>query len=361
MKVAVLGAGAIGLATSATLAAAGHAPSMWSPSGRSTTGFGRRKTITATGALSGGWEIDIAETSEQAIRDADAVVLAVDAPGHRPVMEAVAPLLRPGVPFIIGAAHSLSGLYLSRLLAQRGVVLPIVSWNTTVGTAHRIENGVVDMRTVRPRIYASVMPSRLADEALATCRTLFGDRFERCADALRIALLSNCNPVFHVPVCLLNVSRIEHGETWAPYAQTTDSVGRLMEVLDRERIAIGAAFGLPVHSVNEHFARSFKVPLGSMAEMNALLAERGRGPKGPTTVAHRFLAQDLPFGLAFAEAAAEIAGVPAPVHQATLTLAGATLGTDYRAANNLLAVLGLAGRTADDLLGLATEGAFGTA
>lgn len=357
-NVAILGAGAIGLATAAFLAERGHRPVVWSPRGRSLAGLLPTATLTATGALAGSWEIARAETLPAALSGAGTVILALDANGHADVMDALAPLLRPGTTVIIEAAHSLGAAYLSRLLADRGVRLPIVSWSTAIATAHRTAPLAVDVRTVRPRIDAAVMPGDMRDAGFATCRALFGDRFEPRADALAVALLSNCNPIFHVPVCLLNISRVEHGEAWAPYAQTTPSVGRLMEALDRERIAIGAAFGHGIHSVNEHFHRSFRIPQGTMAEMNAALHATGRGPRGPTDIAHRYFAQDISYGLVFAAEIARATGVAAPLHDATIDLASAAMGRDFRADNRLIPLLGLEGLGRDEVLARASNGFF---
>ncbi|MDC7785533.1 NAD/NADP octopine/nopaline dehydrogenase family protein [Rhodoplanes sp. TEM] len=359
MRVGILGAGAIAFASASVLAAAGHQATLWSPSGRSTASFGPRARIVAKGAITGACEVTIAATAAQAVAGADAVLIAVDAGGHVAVMEAAAPHLVSGQVVMVSAAHSLGALVLSKLAAARGTRPVIVSWSTSIGTASKTAVGEVDMRSVRPRIQASVMPYGETAAALGLCAALFGDRFEARADAIEIGLLANANPVFHVPAMLLNVARIEHGETWAPYAQTTVAVGRLMEALDRERIALGAALGATIHSVNEHFHRSFEIPLGTMAEMNATLAARGRGPRGPTSTAHRFLAQDIPYGLVFAAALARRAGVPAPVHEATITLADAALGRDHRAENAILSCLRLEDRPWSEIVRLATEGWLG--
>lgn len=247
---------------------------------------------------------------------------------------------------------------LSAALAARGVTLPIVSWNTTVATAHKTAATSVDIRTVRPRIEAAVMPARDRAVALELCHELTGARIEPRGDALAIALLSNSNTVFHVPACLLNISRIEHQDTWAPYGQTTEAVGRLMEALDAERIAVGHAYGATIHTLNEHFHRSFRTPLGSMAQMNATLFASGRGPMGPRSVDHRYISQDLSYGPVFAAEVARLAGVATPVHDATITLAGASIGRDYKAGNTLLEVLKLEGLSVPAIQPRAADGFF---
>ena len=131
MKIAILGSGAIGLASAALFASRGHAPIIWSPSGAGTAGLPQPPRLIATGALAGEWNIAASGDLADAINGADAVLLAVDAGGHVPVMRAAAPLLAPGVPFLIGAAHAMSAVYLSELLAARCVELKLSAADAT--------------------------------------------------------------------------------------------------------------------------------------------------------------------------------------------------------------------------------------
>lgn len=357
LKIAILGAGAMGLTLAAIAAAGGHSPVIWSPSGGRGPKPGAPLTLQARGALVGQWPLAHAESAGAAIEGADLVVIAVDAAGHAPVMRAAAAHLSAGQLCIISAAHSMSGLYLDKLLAARGLNdLAVMSWNTSAGTAHSDRPGVVDIRVLRRKIEVSVHPAQAAPAALALCAGLFTAEFTLRPDALAIALLSNCNPVFHVPVCLLNIGRIEKAEPWAPYGETTPAIGRLMEALDAERLAIAAAAGISIHSVNAHFHRSFGIDEAPMAVMNAALHARGRGPKGPRALPHRYLAQDIPFGLVFAARIARALQVPTPTHDATIALADAALGHDHGADNPLFDLLGLAPLSPQALLALARDG-----
>src|SRR4051794_6465746 len=109
----------------ALLRASGHEAVLWSPSGRRVP-----LPLVATGALSGRYEVDIAESCGAAIAGAEAVLVAVPGFGHRRVMDAAAPHLRDGQIVVISSHCSLSALYLSKLVAARGIALPIVAWGT---------------------------------------------------------------------------------------------------------------------------------------------------------------------------------------------------------------------------------------
>jgi opine dehydrogenase len=354
MKIAILGAGAIAFTTAALLKERGHEPIIWSPSGKRTVKLAAGESMVASGALSCSHKVGTADSAKQAVLGADAVYLAVDAPGHKPVLDTVAPHLVAGQPVIISAAYAMSGLHLSQAMKSRGIKLPIISWAATIGTAHQESLTDVNVRLIRPMIDMSVLGEKETrpGEGFELCRSLFGDRFKQCDSALEISLLANSNPVYHVPVTLLNLSRVERGEAWVTYEQTTPAVSRLVEALDAERVAIAAAFGFSIATVNQHFHRSFSVELGSMDAMMARLFQRGLKPKGAKSVKHRHLSQDLPWGLVFNSQVGKAAGVATPVHDTVIALASAALGRDQRAGQDS----GFEKRSKEELLRTSIEG-----
>ncbi|HEU4661359.1 MAG TPA: NAD/NADP octopine/nopaline dehydrogenase family protein [Pseudolabrys sp.] len=332
MKVGVLGAGAIAFASAALLAERGHEPILWSPSGRRTVKLAFGEPLRASGAISWVGPVRVAQTVQEAVSGADAVLVAVDAAGHRPVLEAASPYVRNNQAIIISAAYALSALHLSKAVKSRGLHVPIVSWSATIATAHQESLTEVNVRIVRPMMDIAVFEEGGSGRGLEVCQTLFGERFRQKESALEVALIANSNPVFHVPVTLLNVTRVEQKEGWITYERTTECVSRLVEALDAERVAIGAAYGFSIPTVNEHFHHSFGVPLGSMAAMMASLFQRGLKPKGALSVAHRHISQDIPWGLVFASKIGKMAGVFTPMHDAVIALASTALGQDFERA-----------------------------
>jgi hypothetical protein len=65
--------------------------------------------------------------------------------------------------------------------------------------------------------------------------------------------------------------------------------------------------------------------------------------------------EDVPYGLVFNSALARIVKVPTPVTDAIVTLHSTLYGQDFRAANPLLAALGLSTATRDSLLAAARQ------
>jgi opine dehydrogenase len=271
------------------------------------------------------------------------------------VIDAVAPHLTPAQTVMISGHLSFAALYLAQRLAERGVALPIVAWGTTVTTGRRAGPLAVRVGSVRAKVDACVLPARDAAAALDLCSALFGDRFVPRADLLAIAL-SNVNPANHLGIALCNLTRMERGEVWQQNENITDSVGRLLEALDAERLAIAAAFGVTVRSLREHFHLSFHVPPAPLGEMARAMVARGDKTVAPATLDTRYVTEDAPFGLYATTLLGRMAGRPATLHEAGLALLSALYGRDLAADNDLLPAIGFADLTLPQLRRLALDG-----
>jgi opine dehydrogenase len=346
-RVAVLGTGGIGCGAAALLAERGHAPVLWSPSGRGTAAFADGAALRAEGQLTGDYHPAIAADCATALRDADVVMLTVPGYGHRAVLDQVAAHLRPDQPVIISSHMSLGALYLAQRLAARGVRAPIAAWGTTVTTGRRLPGQAVRVSNIRDKVDIAALPTSEIDAMAALCRDLFGDRFVKRADLIAVSL-SNVNPQNHLGMALCNFTRIENAEAWVNWAGLTPSVGRLIEALDTERLAVAASFGASVRTVREHFHLSFGVPLGPVGDAGPILAARDANP-GPASVETRYITEDVPFGLVPSTALGRIAGVAMPLHEAGIAIFSALYGRDFCAENDLLPTLRLDGVSMDAL------------
>ena len=354
MRVAVLGAGSVGLATAALLCQRGHEPIIWSPSGRSTRELARGTPLVATGALSITSAPRVAASCAEAMANASVVLIAVPGYGHRAVMDAALPHLRSTQSVIVSSHCSMSALYLSKGLASRGVAVPIVAWGTTIVAGRRKSGSEVAILTLRKQVDVATLPVAAAGHGLELCRSLFGEFFVPRDDLVSISL-SNLNPQNHLGQVIGNFTRIERGEAWENWQGYTDCVGRLIEALDAERLAIAASLGYAVRNVREHFALSFHVPEGPVSAMTRVIAERDSSP-GPASLETRYVVEDVPFGIVVTALLARIAGVAAPLHEAGIAIVSALYGRDFRRENDLLPELGIERMSVNELVRHARDG-----
>lgn len=353
-SVAIVGAGPIGRASAAYLAHHGHAAAIWSPSGKGTAALAARAAasgrgvIEYVGALAGRAEVAILERPEQ-IEAYEIVLIALPGHAYAAVLPRVLPAIRADQRVIASGALSLLPLWIhERAGAERSRPM-VVSWGTTLGTARRSAQADVEINTLRARFEVAAIPAAQGEAALALCRELFGDRFRLMTNILGTAL-SNVNPVAHAAEALPNLTRMERGEHWFLFDCLTPAAARIAEAIDGERLAIARAYGLEVRSLEEHYHLSYHVPRGSVAQIAAAIHARDHAPPGPKTLEHRYVLEDVPYGLVFYERLARAAGVEVPVMAAAITFAAAAYGRDFRHENALLADLALEDLTPDELL-----------
>jgi opine dehydrogenase len=337
MKVAILGTGGVGLAYAAFLHENGHDPVLWSPSGRGIAPFRDGAALTAEGVCTARFRPETA-ASPEIVSQCEAIIVALPAYAYGPVFDAVLPHVRSGSTFIISAHLSLACVHVARRLRERGVDATVVAWGTTLLFGRKTGPDAVEVGGIRQEVDIAALPREQGSAALATCAALFGPRFRLHHDVLAVQL-GNLNPPVHLANALCNFTRIERGEAWSNYGGITPSVARLIEALDRERLALAAACGVEVRSIQRHYELTFGFAPGQdLAAMSAAVDRlRGGKPPGPRTLDTRFVTEDIPFGIVPVMRIAERMGVPVPLHAAGVAVFSALYGRDFAAENDLMA------------------------
>jgi len=340
MKISIVGAGAIAFASAALLVNRGHEVMLWSPSGRRSSDIAQGAALVATGALEGEFSVKMAHSAQELAGWGEVVLFCLPANGHKATMEALAPYLESEQKIIISSHASLGALYLSKLLSERRLNLPIVVWGTTIATGRQQNWHEVHINTLRAQVDMATLPHHQSAIGFDLCEKLFGSHFIDRGSLLAIAL-SNLNPQNHCGIALGNMSRMEQGEDWNQGQNITPNIGRLLEALDEERLKVATKLGLKVKTIFEHFHLSFHVPVASISQMNNQMFQQGRGGMGPKTAHSRYVLEDVPFGLVATVKIADMVGVDVPLHKAGITLFSALYGQDFTQDNDLLPALKL--------------------
>jgi len=170
------------------------------------------------------------------------------------------------------------------------------------------------------------------------------------AESVLFTTLANANPVIHPAVTLGNAGQIERGDDLLFYEEgVTRAVGRLMESVDGERLALGARLGFEILSDPASGVRQ-----GYMTEATYypgyMTAPGFKGIKAQPQLDHRYWNEDVGYGLVFYNSLGRQLGVPTPVSDAIITVVSAMMGRDYLAeAARTTESLGIAGLSADEL------------
>lgn len=333
-RVTVLGGGNTAFCMAANLALAGYEVLLWEHPDFAHTLAPIRDllTIHLDGAAHTGPARLAGVTTDPAAALAwsETLVCSVPSYAQQPFLEQIVPHLRPGH-LLAWLPGNLGALATARVLREAGIEGVIVAESDTAPYVCR--KSAPDRAVIWGTVAAlgiGVEPASQTDEAMPVLRALFPG-----ASAYGSALeagLSALNPVVHPPGVLMNAGRIERsrGEFWFYEEGVTPSVVRVIEAVDRERLALGAALGLSLTPVAEAFHRAGFGPAGDLwATING--SRMLTALRAPGQVETRWLTEDIPYGLATWAALGDQLSVATPTMDALVTLASTTLDRDLAA------------------------------
>jgi opine dehydrogenase len=149
---------------------------------------------------------------------------------------------------------------------------------------------------------------------------------------------------------MCNAAAIERGERFYMYEDMTPAIARLIEVLDAERRAIGAACGLHLRSAADWIAYAYRDIAG-----DDLCSRMRNNPAyarilAPTSLHTRMLFEDIPAGLVPMTEFARLARIATPGLHGLIALADALLGDALQHGRRTLAQMGVTAASVKELL-----------
>jgi opine dehydrogenase len=355
MQVAVLGAGSTALANAWFLARGGHDVRLWSAMGSERSALAAAPGVSADGIMNGTVAVSVAPDAASCLEGASLVIIAAPAYAHLPLMTAAAPHLHPHQDVMVHPVTGLSSLLLSRLLKPRGVKPTIIDVSTSLFTARKTAAASVRILKLKASVDVATIPTEAAADAVDRLERIFGKRFRREANALAVSL-NNHNPVYHVAPMLCNLSRVEKRENWIIWECITPGVARLIKLVDEERLAVVRHFGTREVSVDDYFREAHGATGRDLNEIFRSVAERLKGPVGPQEFDHRFITEDVPYGLVFFRSLGQVAGVEMPVTAGLIELSCALYGRDFTAEGHTVARLRLGAMSSRDIMAITASG-----
>ncbi|MDR2238861.1 MAG: NAD/NADP octopine/nopaline dehydrogenase family protein [Zoogloeaceae bacterium] len=356
MRIAVLGGGNGSYAAAADLSEAGHEVAFWR---RDTEAL---KPIIENGTIvlkdsDGRREIKIAQPCTNiadAVRGAALIVVPTPAFAQEDIAYAMAAYLEDGQVIFLPPG-SFGSFAMMRVLRRTGCKADITLGET--GTLPHLtrKHGVSEVAiTVRAtRLPTGVFPVKNAEHAFRVLRTAFPS-VEPVEDALSGALM-NAGPIIHPPLILMNAGPLEHFESWDIHNEGTQpAIRRVTDALDNERIILREAlgYGPPHFPLSDHYNNDRWM----YGNAHKRLVDSGDWRENVDLLKHRYMVEDIHYGLAFLVSVAHWAGVTVPIAQGLLAVASAICSKDLRKGTRTLEALGLADLNRKQLHELLHEG-----
>ena len=320
-----------------------------------------RGTLDVDGYL-GARTVELAAITDdvaEALDRPDAVIVVAETAGQRDIAPALAERLTQGVPILLAPGGVGGALELSGRL--RGTAAAGVTIAETTGLMHIGSlggPGEVQVRGVKRDLPVGYFPVQGSEPAQALFGRLFPDL--SLADNVLVTSLANTNTLAHGPVSILNAGMIESQRGNFPYFTQAFSpgAGRLVDAVDRERVRLLVALGLPPISGLEWFRQFYGDQGIQGSTILEMLSTFGPFQKvlSPTSLQHPYFSEDVPFGLVPIASLARTFDAPAEATEATITLCSIVCGQDFWATGRTVETLGLAGYSVSDLHALVENG-----
>ena len=357
-RIAILGAGNGGFAAAAVLSVRGHRVVLWNRSAATIAPLVDGAPLSYDGVLGRGQVALSLATSDlaAAVDGADIVLVCLPAYALAGVARALAPLVHPDLPIVLNPGGMLGSLAFITELRAAGCEGDAWLGETATLTyiARKTGPASVSVTHVAHDVPFAALPATRTGRLVGLLAGILPP-LHPARDILDVGLAS-INLVLHPPAMILAAAWIEHtGGDFAYYADTaTPSVARLMARLDEERLAVARAWHLDAAPFLDVFAAIGSTSPDAAASGDFLRAledsEPNRHIRAPASLEHRYMREDIPFGLVPLASLGRAAGLATPVLDAIITICSTIAGTDFRTTGRTLESLGVGALSIDDLL-----------
>ena len=355
MNIAVLGSGNGGCAVAFDCAAHGHQVSLFDFDQFPETikAVQSNGGIHSEGILEGFQPVAYAgHDIEKALNGADIIYAVGPAYSTQPFADACKPFLKKGQTVIVCPSSCGGSVEFknSAGLDLRNEDIFVAETSTLPYAVRLIEPGKIKIfNKLKGGLFLAAVPAQQTSYVLDKVRDVY-PAMSMAKNILQTSL-QNGNPVIHPAITLMNVALIERtkGDFDFYHEGVTPAVGRLVEAVDRERIAIGKKLGVEVIPDPE-----LGVIQGYMTEAtydNGFITAPGfAGVKAQTSLDYRYFNEDVGYGLVFIQKLGQQVGVATPVMSAVITLVSLLMRRNYIGeARRTMETLGLSKYTAEEL------------
>lgn len=349
-EIAIIGAGNGGCAGAADLTLRGFDVRLYGRSPSTVAPIIEQGVIDITGVL-GERAVPIAKVTSdagEAVRGADLVIMMGPTHAHRAMAETIAPHLAEDQILLAAPGHTV--LLIPNALRASGCKIGAFCETATLPyiARKRGPTAVHITQAARFLVFAA-FPGGRTDELADAIKPVYPSVHPGIN--LLQTVFPYTNAIHHPPAILCNAGRVEAtgGDYYHYYDGISPAVGRMIDALDLERRAIAASLEVEVLPFVEQF---YRAGYTTKAARDSGLAyevfhqsEPDRWIRAPSSLDHRFLNEDVPYGLVLLSELGRLAGVETPLIDHMIHLACVATGQDFRAIGLTLERVGLGGLT----------------
>ena len=363
-KIAILGAGNGGCAAAADLTLRGFEVRLFSRTDKTLLPIMKRGGITL---VEGGAEkfaglYFVSPLIIPVVTGADLIIVAAPAVAHEYLAKSIAPYLSDGQIILLNPGHTGGSLHFAQLLRSFGCKIDFRLCETVTLTyiCRMPEPARVEVYRRTTNLRCAAFPGKHTEELVREVGAVFPN-IVAAANVMETGF-SNINAIMHPAGMLGNTGWIEKtgGDFYYYREGITPTIAAWIEEVDEERLEIVNRLGLNPLRFIDIFYQAGLTSVDARASGSVYRAinesEPNRTIKSPATLDHRYIKEDVGYGLVPMAEIGRLMEVKTPVMDALITLASVALGIDFRSEGLTLEKMGLAGAKPEQLEGILKNG-----
>ncbi|KAI1369849.1 putative NAD/NADP octopine/nopaline dehydrogenase [Xylaria arbuscula] len=358
-SLSIVGAGNCGCAFAADLENRGIRVLLYAHPNHSSNvdAIARNGFLDSIGAVTGRFYPTVSTDMEEALQFSNVVIIAVPSYAQNDILSE---LEKYDVSnhIIIAASGNFFCLVASRRIRARYLLETSASpyGSRVVGgkqnEQQRIDSwygiNIFGFKTVMP---IGSLPADIDAGLRGEINTIFPGALQWCDNVIETAFY-NFNGVLHPVTAIMNTGWIEHskGDFYFYQEGMTPSVTKIMQAIDNERVAIASEYGAQVASCLKQMNAYYGLNHGSLNEFAKGSALHSTMKLCPTSMQHRYLAEDLPYVLVPWYELGLKAGKQSPFIRSLILWSSMINNIDYLETGRNLKALGLSNYPLDEIL-----------
>lgn len=347
---AVIGGGNGGQATAGHLAIMGFPVRLYDIVPETINAINKKGGIEVDGCVKGFGKLEFATLEiERALDGADIVMVVAPALAHRAIAKSLAGHLKDGQILFIHPGATCGALEFKKVFEENGCNADIIISEamSLIYAARMSVPGKVSILGIKDKLMVAALPAKQTEEVLEKLNEAYPMMY--AGKNVMQTSLENLNSVVHPGPTLLNTSMIESGRDWKYYWDgITPTIGDFVVEIDKERMAVGKAFGLELISVMQWYEILYGAKGDNLTEAVRNTPAYG-GIQGQKRIDTRYVLEDIPMGLLPMVEFGKLAGVPTERMETVVSLGGFLLKKDFNESGRTLARLGLDKMTVDEI------------
>jgi opine dehydrogenase len=292
----------------------------------------------------GFFPVEAVRDATEALDGAQVVLVVVPAFAQKRFAELAAPHLRNGQVVVLSPGNFGGAIEFARAVSKTSSTRPIImETECMIYSGFKGGPSSAWVSGFKNGMRAAAFPSVDGPKGMAALTELY-PQVQLSGSVLETGL-GNVNTVFHAPILVLNAGRVESDpDDFLFYWEgCSRSVGRVVEGVEAERLAIGEALGLKLPPFRDVMLEWYGHQGAKGERLSEIMATNPayEWDTAPKNLCHRFLTEDIPYGMIAMEDLGALVGVKTPLTTGIVELSCTLLDDDLRAKARDLRYLGL--------------------